>query len=60
MCPRLEHRIAPASRLSESLKDSKSKKDVGSECTKAKSLLERRHNEVAPITISMVELHRSL
>ena len=57
MCLRLEHRIALATRLSGSLKDSKSKKDVGNECTKAKSLIKRGHNEVAPLAISMVELH---
>ena len=45
MSPRLEHRIALASRLSGSLKDSKSRNNVGSECKKAKSLLERGHNE---------------
>ena len=59
MSPRVEHRIAPATRLSGSLKDSKSKKDIGSECTKAKSLLERGHNDYT-LALSMVELHRSL
>ena len=56
--PRASHRSRQATQWESERQQEQERR--WSKCTKAKSLLERGHNEVAPLALSMVELHRSM